>query len=54
MVQRFVDLAGGTKAKIVVFAMASVPVLGESGLVLSVLPSGSSYYPATGKVVLPQ
>lgn len=30
------------------------PVLGESGLILSVLPSGSSYYPATGKVVLPQ
>jgi len=30
------------------------PVLGESGLVLSVLPSGSSYYPSTGKVVLPQ
>jgi cyanophycinase len=29
------------------------PVLGESGLILSVLPSGSSYYPATGKVVLP-
>ncbi|MDQ2929479.1 MAG: cyanophycinase [Gemmatimonadota bacterium] len=30
------------------------PVLGESGLILSVLPSGSSYYPATGKVVLPK
>ena len=30
------------------------PVLGESGLILSVLPSGSSYYPATGKAVLPQ
>ena len=30
------------------------PVLGESGLILSVLPAGSSYYPATGKVVLPQ
>ena len=30
------------------------PVLGESGLILSVLPSGSSYSPATGKVVLPQ
>jgi cyanophycinase len=29
------------------------PVLGESGLILSVLPAGSSYYPATGKVVLP-
>jgi cyanophycinase len=29
------------------------PVLGETGLVLSVLPSGSSYYPATGKAVLP-
>jgi cyanophycinase len=29
------------------------PVLGESGLILSVLPSGGSYYPATGKVVLP-
>jgi len=29
------------------------PVLGESGLILNVLPSGSSYYPATGKVVLP-
>jgi cyanophycinase len=33
---------------------AGAPVLGESGLILSVLPSGSSYYPATGKVVLPQ
>jgi cyanophycinase len=32
---------------------AGAPVLGESGLILSVLPSGSSYYPATGKVVLP-
>jgi cyanophycinase len=30
------------------------PVLGESGLILSVLPSGSSYTPATGKVVLPK
>lgn len=30
------------------------PVLGESGLILSVLPSGSSYYPASGKVVLPK
>jgi cyanophycinase len=30
------------------------PVLGESGLILNVLPAGSSYYPATGKVVLPQ
>jgi cyanophycinase len=30
------------------------PVLGESGLILTVLPSGGSYYPATGKVVLPQ
>ena len=30
------------------------PVLGESGLILSVLPSGSSYYPATGKVALPK
>ena len=29
------------------------PVLGESGLVLSVVPSGGSYYPATGKVVFP-
>jgi cyanophycinase len=33
---------------------AGAPVLGESGLILSVLPSGSSYYPATGKVVLPK
>ena len=33
---------------------AGAPVLGESGLILRVLPSGSSYYPATGKVVLPQ
>jgi cyanophycinase len=33
---------------------AGAPVLGESGLILSVLPAGSSYYPATGKVVLPQ
>ena len=33
---------------------AGAPVLGESGLILSVLPSGSSYYPATGTVVLPQ
>ena len=32
---------------------AGAPVLGESGLILSVLPSGGSYYPATGKVVLP-
>jgi cyanophycinase len=32
---------------------AGAPILGESGLILSVLPSGSSYYPATGKVVLP-
>jgi len=32
---------------------AGAPVLGESGLVLSVLPSGGSYYPATGKVVFP-
>ena len=32
---------------------AGAPVLGESGLILSVLPSGSSYDPATGKVVLP-
>jgi len=32
---------------------SGAPVLGESGLILSVLPSGSSYYPATGKVVLP-
>ena len=30
------------------------PVLGESGLILSVLPSGSSYYPAAGTVVLPK
>jgi cyanophycinase len=30
------------------------PILGESGLVLSVLPSGSSYNPATGKVTLPK
>jgi cyanophycinase len=30
------------------------PVLGESGLILSVLPSGSSYDPATGKVTLPK
>jgi cyanophycinase len=33
---------------------AGSPVLGETGLILSVLPSGSSYYPATGKVVLPR
>jgi cyanophycinase len=33
---------------------SSAPVLGESGLILSVLPSGSSYYPVTGKVVLPR
>jgi len=33
---------------------AAAPVLGESGLILSVLPSGSSYYPATGKVELPK
>jgi cyanophycinase len=32
---------------------AGAPVLGESGLILSVLPSGGSYYPATGKVVFP-
>jgi cyanophycinase len=32
---------------------AGAPVLGESGLILDVLPAGSSYYPATGKVVLP-
>jgi cyanophycinase len=33
---------------------AGASVLGESGLILNVLPSGSSYYPATGKAVLPQ
>jgi cyanophycinase len=33
---------------------AGAPVLGEVGLILSVLPSGSSYYPATGKVELPK
>lgn len=33
---------------------AGAPVLGESGLILSVLPSGSNYDPATGKVVLPK
>ncbi|MEP7066008.1 MAG: cyanophycinase [Gemmatimonadota bacterium] len=33
--------------------LARAPVLGESGLILNVLPAGSSYYPATGKVVLP-
>jgi cyanophycinase len=32
---------------------AGAPVLGESGLILSVLPSGGSYYPTTGKVVFP-
>ncbi|MBA2684725.1 MAG: cyanophycinase [Gemmatimonadaceae bacterium] len=32
---------------------AGAPALGEWGLILSVLPSGSSYYPVTGKVVLP-
>jgi cyanophycinase len=36
-----------------VITKAGAPALGESGLILSVLPSGSSYYPATGKVVLP-
>lgn len=33
---------------------AGAPVLGETGLILSVLPSGSSYAPATGKAVLPK
>jgi cyanophycinase len=32
---------------------AGAPVLGESGLILNVVPAGGSYYPATGKVVLP-
>lgn len=33
---------------------AGAPVLGETGLILSVLPSGSSYDPATGKAALPK
>jgi cyanophycinase len=40
-------------ARHAVLTPPGAPVLGESGLILSVLPSGSSYYPATGKVVLP-
>jgi len=40
-------------ARHAVITKAGAPVLGESGLILSVLPSGSSYSPATGKVVLP-
>lgn len=51
MVQRVVDLYDARHAKL---TPPGAPVLGESGLILSVLPAGSSYYPVTGKVVLPR